>query len=142
MTAERVFFDTNILVYAYDNNAPAKQELARNLLRDAYRHGTGVLSVQVLGEFFHVAVIRKRLLAATEVEIILRDLSALQVELVDLPLVNSAVALHQRYGLNYWDSLILAAAKRAGCPTVFSEDFNSGQDYDGVHARNPFTPER
>jgi len=53
--------------------------------------------------------------------------------------VHLAVALHQRFHTSYWDSLILAAAKRAGCTTILSEDFNSGQDYDGVRARNPFT---
>jgi predicted nucleic acid-binding protein len=94
--------------------------------------------VQVLGEFFHVAVIRKALLTAAEAEIVLAELSALPVELVDLPVVHSAVALHKHFGTTYWDSLILATAKRAGCATVLSEDFNSGQRYDGVCARNPF----
>jgi len=139
MSAKRVFFDTNVLIYAYDNTAPAKQAVARNLLRDAFRQGNGVLSAQVLGEFFHVAVIRKALLAAAEAEVVVTELSALPVELIDFPLVLSAVALHKRFGTRYWDSLILAAAKRAGCATVLSEDFNSGQDYDGVRVQNPFT---
>jgi predicted nucleic acid-binding protein len=53
-------------------------------------------------------------------------------------LIPRAIALHRKFGTRYWDSLILATAKRAGCNVVLSEDFNSGQDYDGVRAQNPF----
>ena len=57
---------------------------------------------------------------------------------VDLPLVRSAVDASQRYGISYWDALIIAAAERAGCTRILSEDLNSGQIYNGVPVFNPF----
>ena len=57
---------------------------------------------------------------------------------IDLPMVRRAIATHSRYGTTYWDSLIIAAAERAGCAAILSEDFNTGQSYHGILAVNPF----
>lgn len=65
-------------------------------------------------------------------------LLGLQIVEVDLELVLRAVQIQRRFRTSYWDALVLAAAQRAGCPTLWSEDFNSGQDYDGVVVQNPF----
>lgn len=132
------YFDPNIAVYAYDNSDPAKQTVARSLLLKAAVTATGVLSTQVLGEFFHVTVVRKPLLTVSEARIALRALSKLRVATITPDLVERAVDLHERFQLRYWDALIIATANKEGCEEVLSEDMNHGQDYNGVRVTNPF----
>ena len=137
MTAN-VFFDTNIAVYAYDDTEPVKQSIARQLLKDAASRQVGVISVQVLGEFFHATVVRRKLLTCDLAVVALRALGSLKVVGIDAALVDDAIAFHRRFQLRYWDALILATARRAGARTVISEDLSDGQDYDGVGVHNPF----
>ncbi len=133
------FLDTNILVYAYDGHEPEKQIRAQTLLRTAIQEESAVLSVQVLGEFFVVVTRRiKEPLSASDAEKIIDTLSILPVAEIDLTLVKRAIATQTRYRISYWDSLIVAAAERAGCSTILSEDLNHGQKYNGVLVENPF----
>ncbi len=133
------FLDTNILVYAYDEHEPEKQIRAQTLLRKAIQEESAVLSVQVLGEFFVVVTRRiKEPLSSSDAEKIIDTLSILPVAEIDLTLVKRAIATQTRYRISYWDSLIVAAAERAGCSTILSEDLNHGQRYNGVLVENPF----
>ena len=137
---DRQFIDTNILVYAYDSADPTKQEQARRILRSGITEETAVLSAQVLGEFFTVVTSRIAVpLSAEEAEEVLGLLSVLPVVEIDLRLVLRATALHRLYGINYWDSLIVAAAQRAGCTQILTEDLNTGQSYQDILAVNPFS---
>ena len=52
--------------------------------------------------------------------------------------VHAAIDVHQRMGTSFWDAMILRSAKELDCQILYSEDLNSGQDYDGVLLRNPF----
>lgn len=135
----KIFFDTNIIFYAYDSSETVKQAKAQDLLIQAIAEGNGYTSVQVLGEFFHATVIRKKVLTAEKADLILRSLGGLHILDIDYPMVRSAIDNHRRYQTSYWDSLILAAAKRSGCETLFSEDLNTNQDYGGVKTLNPFS---
>ena len=133
------FIDTNILVYAYDSNDPVKQEYAQQLLRNCISDDTAVLSAQVLSEFF--TVVTKRIpnpLSTEEAEQVLDILGILPVVEIDYRLVRRAIDLHRLYGISYWDSLIVAAAHRAGCKQILTEDLNAGQSYQGVLVVNPF----
>lgn len=133
------FFDTNVLVYAVDASDPVKQNTAMKCVADAAADGDGALSVQVFGEFFHATVVRKQLLSADEAERAIRAYQPVfTVVSLDFDLVCDAISLHRRFQLRYWDSLILATARRAGCAQALSEDLNEGQDYDGVVVVNPF----
>lgn len=132
------FFDTNVVFYAYDSSQPDRRTTAEALLHEAALDGTGTLSTQVLGEFFHATVIRKGVLTADEAERAIGVLAALHVVDIERALVHVAIDYHRRYQLRYWDALIVAAAKRGGCVELLSEDLNDGQDYDGVRVRNPF----
>ncbi len=137
--ASRDFFDSNILIYAYDPRDRRKQEIAQRLLTDAIANDTGVLSAQTLGEFFNIVTRRlpsPQTIAAAEEAI--DELSALTVVGLDLSLVQRAVSTCQRYQISYWDALIIAAAERADCTRIFSEDLNAGQHYNGVPLVNPF----
>lgn len=133
--------DTNVLVYAYDSSDVEKQLKAQRLLSDAVRHGDGAVSVQVLGEFFHTLVIRRKLMTAAEASAAISALEAgLEVAVITPQLVKDAIAIHQRHQLRYWDALIVATARRVGCSEVISEDMNDGQDYSGIVVVNPFKP--
>jgi predicted nucleic acid-binding protein len=132
------FLDTNVIVYAYDTSEPIKQAKAQALLTDAMRLRDGAISTQVLGEFFHTVVIKRRLMSAIEAMTIIAALEAgFHVADITLPLVKDAMLIHQRFQLRYWDSLIIASAKSLGCAEIASEDMNEGQDYGGVVVVNP-----
>lgn len=135
------FFDTNVVVYAYDSSDPVRQSKAQQTLTDAVTHGDGAVSTQVFGEFFHTVVVRKNLMTRVEALRIITTLEAgLQVEAITPSLVKEAILIHQRYQLRYWDSLIVATALHCGCAKLVSEDLNDGQDYGGVVVSNPFKP--
>jgi predicted nucleic acid-binding protein len=137
--SDKVFLDSNVLVYAYDSSDRSKQAKAQELLERGIREDSAVVSAQVLGEFF-IAVTRKiaHPMRASEAAEAVEILSAIRVIEVDRMLVNEAIGAHQRYGISYWDGLILAAAERAGCRRVLSEDLNAGQEYGRVAVENPF----
>jgi predicted nucleic acid-binding protein len=136
----RDFFDTNVLVYAYDHSEPHKRRRALDLLVTAMERESGVLSAQVLGEFF--TTVTRRIpdpLSIDEAEEVIRQVTILPVMDLDLALVHRAVGTSRRYHISYWDALIIAAAERAGCLRIFSEDLNSGQSYNGILIENPFS---
>lgn len=137
--ADREFFDTNILIYASDRSAPEKQDRARRLLKHAIENETGVVSAQVLSEFFMVVTRRiQEPLSIEEAEQVIEQLAILPVVELDLALVRQAIGTCRRYQISYWDSLIVAAAERAGCTRVLSEDLTPGQIYHNVAVVNPF----
>ena len=135
----RDFFDANVLVYAYDPRNPVKQQRALDLLADALANDTGVLSAQVLAEFFN-AVTRKlpSPLSIADAEQAIARFALMPVVPLDLALMQRAVKVCQRYQIAYWDAQIVAAAAIAGCARIISEDLNPGQSYDGVVVVNPF----
>jgi len=134
----RSFVDTNVLVYAVDSADPAKQATARAVLTPSSASDF-VVSAQVLGEFY-VTVTRKlkRPVAATEAERMVQELRRLPVVAIDADDVLSAVAWSQEWGISYWDSLVVASARTAGCERILSEDLADGRSYGGVRVENPF----
>lgn len=135
MPAE-VFLDTNVLVYSFDADSPAKQRKAKELLA-----GSGwFVSWQVLQEFSSVALHRFK------VPLMPLDLSDyLTLKLWPrcriLPsevILTKALAIHARYGFRYYDSLVVASAMAGGAKTLFSEDLQHGQSIDSVTIENPF----
>ncbi len=137
--SDKVFLDSNILVYAYDRHDPQKQAKAQSILKLGIGKETAVLSSQVLGEFFVVVTRRiKEPMSADEARKVIDILSVLPVTEIDLPLVKRAINTHKNYGISYWDSLIVSAAERTGCDMILSEDFNEGQKYNGILVENPF----
>ena len=132
------FLDTNILVYGYDVTDIRKQRIAQNLVRRALA-GEVVASTQVIAEF--AATLLHKLSPAVPAEDVLRILDALApIKLVapDNDLVRRAVEARSKYGLHFYDGMIIAAAERAGCTTIWSEDLSDGQRYFGLSVSNPF----
>ena len=135
----RAFLDTNVLVYAYDQDEPDKRAVAQQLLRDSILEETGVLSAQVLGEFF--VTVTKRIstpMSPGDALRIVEYLQVLPVVEIDGPMARRAMGTSERYLVAYWDALIIAAAERGQCARVLSEDLADGQVYHGVTVANPF----
>ena len=132
------FLDSNVLVYAYDMSDPRKQRLAQDLVRKAIA-GESVMSTQVLAEF--AATLLHKLSPPVPPDAVLLILNALgPIRLVapDGDIVRRAVEARASYGLHFYDGMIVAAAERAGCGRIWSEDLNAGQRYFGVTVTNPF----
>lgn len=136
MSARR-FLDTNLLVYAYDLDAPDKRAVALRWVEQGWTAlGDCAISVQVLQEL-HVNLEKRGVERAVAGQIV-RDFAAWPVVENSLALLLSAVNEQARWQLSLWDALILAAARASGAAELLSEDFNHGQDYGGVRAVNPF----
>lgn len=136
MNAKR-FLDTNILLYAYDLDAPSKRAVAVRFVEDGWTTpGDTAISVQVLQEM-HVNLVKSGV-SRTEATRIVRDFTNWPVVENTLELFASALDAHARWKISLWDSLILVAAHASGASELITEDLNHGQDYDGVHVLNPF----
>ena len=136
---DKLFLDTNILVYAYDSHDLHKQAIAQALLTTSIEQENGVISVQVLGEFFTVVTKHiKQPMSVEEAQQIIGSMSILPVQEIDLSLVNRAIVTHSRYKISYWDALIVSAAERSNCEKIVTEDLNDDQTYHGITAFNPF----
>ena len=132
------FLDSNVLVYAYDVSDPRKQHIAQDLVRKAIG-GEIVISTQVLAEF--AATLLYKLSPAglpNDVLAILNALGPIRLILPDGDTVRRAIEARTSYGLHFYDGMIVAAAERAGCSRIWSEDLNAGQRYFGVAVDNPF----
>ena len=133
----RSFFDSNVLVYADDKAAPAKQRRALELVAEHRRAGTGVVSLQVLQEYF-VTVTRKLGVDAHIVRRKVELLAEFDVAAPDVADILAAIDLHRLHGFSFWDALVLRAAKQSGCSVLLSEDFQQSREIDGVRVVNPF----
>jgi predicted nucleic acid-binding protein len=133
------FVDTNILIYAEDRDAKAKHRTARDIVVDLWESREGVVSAQVLQEFY-VNATRKRkrpLAPAKAKEIVEEYLTWTVIDNTGSMLVD-AIELHRKAQLSFWDALIVQAAIRGGCDRLYSEDLNAGQRYGSVVVVNPF----
>ena len=137
--SDNVFVDTNILLYSRDASEPEKQALASARLDELWEAHTGRLSVQVLNEFF-VNATRKLDpgLSPEEAWDDIEALSAWEPLPLDMAILARAFSVQQRYGLSWWDSLIVAAAEASGCSRILSEDLSDGASYFGIIVENPF----
>lgn len=137
MSAERIFIDTNVFTYLFDDSEPAKQERAQRLLLDEKREI--FVSTQVLQELFVALTKGRDPITTPEVaERAVREAAGYSVVQVDVPLVLSAIETAQKHQLSFWDALIVRAAAHADCGALMSEDLNHGQVIEGVRVENPF----
>ena len=132
------FVDTNVLVYADDRSAGVKRDVARELIRTAFRDGGAKLSTQVLAEFFAVAT-RKLQLSAASARRRVEIYTTLEVIRPSVDDVLAAIDLHRLHGLAIWDSLIVRSALASGCAILYTEDLQHEQAFDGLRVVNPFS---
>ncbi len=133
----KTFIDTNILVYSLDQADPQKQMKARTLLKVAQTSRTGVLSTQVLQEFYVIAT-GKLKLEPTLAKRITQSMANFTTVTIDFLLIEQAMDICQSDKLFFWDALIVAAASSADCQAIWTEDLNHDQVVRGVEIINPF----
>jgi predicted nucleic acid-binding protein len=136
---DRVFLDTNILVYARDISERDKNEISRRIIGELWEKGTGCISTQVCNEFY-VTVTSKlsNPLTAEEAWLDIEDFGSWSPIPLTMSCLEIARDVQKQYKISWWDSLIIAAAVQGGCGKIYSEDLNSGQSYLGLEVVNPF----
>jgi predicted nucleic acid-binding protein len=136
----KYFLDTNIFVYSLDVTAPAKARRAAKLVRDGLDTGNGIVSYQVVQEFFSVAFRRfARPMSAFAAEEYLNTVFRPLLAVHSSPaLLVSALQVYGQHHLSWYDSLIVAAAQEAGCSILYSEDMQHGQRLNGLRIEDPF----
>jgi len=134
--------DTNVLVYAYDRSEPAKQERALSVLNSLVSAGRGVVSTQVLGEFFATLTLKlkPRLDSEDAIERLERHAHLWKVIPLTPAVVLAAARASLGFRLNHWDAQLWAAARLNGISLILSEDFSHGTSLGGVRFVNPFLP--
>jgi len=137
---EKVFFDTNVLIYQFDHASPAKQEQAVKLIGQYILEGRAVISSQVAQEFMNVAL--KKFITKPSVEelrLMITDmLQPLCAHTPSFDFYRRALALYALHGMSFYDTLIIQAAIDLGCGTLYSEDLQDGQQFGALTVRNPF----
>jgi predicted nucleic acid-binding protein len=137
--SDKIFVDSNVLVYAHDLDADEKNRKAGEIVRDLWTNQNGVVSTQVLQEFY-VNVTRKipQPLEKPEAREVIRNYSLWQTEFIDSSDVFRASEIEESNQINFWDALIVVAAVKGGASLLLSEDLNAGQVIGGVVIENPF----
>jgi predicted nucleic acid-binding protein len=134
---ELSFFDTNVLVYADDNDAPLKQTRAISLIAEHRRERSLVVSLQVLQEYFVIVTRKIKLdpvIAQGKVQILARGKV---VRFTEHDIIAS-IELHRLHQLSFWDAMIVHAARKANTTVLYTEDLSHGSSIAGVTIRNPF----
>jgi predicted nucleic acid-binding protein len=137
--SDRAFVDTNVLIYAHDVDAGVKHEIARSVLRDLWVNRRGILSTQVLQEFYvNVTKTIRMPLAKNEARAVVTASAPWCVEGISTSDVAAAFRIEDEATIGFWDALIIAVASRSGARRVLSEDLTAGQVIAGVAIENPF----
>lgn len=131
------FFDSNIIVYAYDPDAGVKRSRAHDLIDRHARDATLTVSTQVLQESY-VNLVRRRHLKPDQALRVVGDLADSRVVPADAASVLRGLQLSQRHQLSPWDGSIVQAALDAGCTVLYTEDLQAGQRFGDLEVVNPF----
>ena len=137
-TSDRTFIDTNVLIYAHDVDAKAKHQIAKARLHELWSERTGVLSVQVLQEFY-VNVTRKiqTPLSRDLARVVVSSYAIWCTETTHTE-ISTAFRIEDESRIGFWDALIVSSAVKSGATRILSEDLNAGQRIAGIVIENPF----
>jgi len=136
--SDKVFIDTNVLIYAHDADAGEKQQIAKGLLRGLWLERTGALSVQVLQEFY-VNVTRK-IASPMPKELARLVVTSYAIWCAETTTaeITAAFRIEDESQIGFWDALIISSAAKSGASRILSEDLNAGQRIAGILVENPF----
>jgi predicted nucleic acid-binding protein len=137
---DRAFIDTNIFVYSFDNRFAEKQQTAKNIIHHGLKNHNCFISFQVIQEFLNVASTKfEKPLKAEDCRLFLNSvLTPLWRVYPSTELYTSALDISGRFQYSFYDSLIIAAAIEISADILYSEDFQHGQQIDGLRIVNPF----
>lgn len=133
----RKFFDTNVFLYAFLDQGSEKKNVAIKLITDAVRDGDGWISTQVIREFSNV-MLKKSGKSVGEVKQALALFDKFKVIEDTVHLAVRALEVKERYGTQYFDSVLIVTAEKGLCDVMYTEDLNDGQEYCRVKSINPF----
>ncbi|MGA2350213.1 MAG: PIN domain-containing protein [Terracidiphilus sp.] len=138
--SDRFFLDTNIFVYSFDQSSHEKSQKSAQLIREALTTHKGIISYQVVQEFFNVALRRfSQPMKAADCEQYLGTVFRPLLGVHSSPaLYAEGLNLHAHGGLSWYDALIVAAAMQAQCDLLYTEDLQHGQRFGNLQIRNPF----
>ncbi len=133
----KTFIDTNIFVYSLDKANPEKQQQARSLLTAVKNSGTGVISTQILQEFYVVSTGKLNIDKSLAKRITL-SLANFDLITVDKTIIKIAIDCADNNNISFWDALVISSAAAGGCKSVWTEDLSHNQVINGVRVENPF----
>ena len=136
---DKIFVDTNILIYAHDMDAGVKHDVANSIIEKIWEEKTGIISTQVIQEFY-VNITRKIPNPITPVLArgIILNYFSWHLEPIDPHTILFASEIEERHVLSFWDSLIVATASQSNARKILTEDLNHGQVIEGTLIENPF----
>lgn len=136
----KFFLDTNIFVYSFDSESPAKQTKAMEIINEALSGNKGAISFQVIQEFLNVSAGKfKKPLSRQEAGLYLKEVLLPLCEIYpSSEFYMNVLELKERTGYSFYDAMIVEAAFSGGCNTLFSEDFQHGHKINGLTIKNPF----
>jgi len=134
----KTFIDTDILIYAHDLDAPAKNEIAKAVLRELWSERTGVLSVQVLQEFY--ANVTRKIASPLSKDSARSVVSSYAIWCMETTPteISAAFRIEDESRIGFWDALIVSSAVKSGATRILSADLNAGQRIAGILIENPF----
>lgn len=134
-----VFVDTNVLLYGVDDRIPEKRDRARAWIAACWKRRCGRISTQVLAEFYwNARSLFTGPVSAGDARAEVRRYQHWRPWVIDHPTVEAAWAVESRYGLGYWDALMVAAAQQQGCTLMLTDVLSHDQVIDSVRIVNPF----
>jgi predicted nucleic acid-binding protein len=141
VTSALTFVDTNVLVYSQDRRDDRRRRIAQDILGDLWASGTGVLSTQVLQEFYNAGTRKLQLEPASARRVVALYAEWPVVE-TTAQLIVSASLLHERHSFSFWDAMVVEAALLSGAATLLSEDLQDGRRIGDLTIQNPFRPDQ
>ncbi len=136
--SDKTFIDTNVLIYAHDIDAGAKHQVAKAVLQKLWNEKTGLLSAQVLQEFY--VNVTGKILTPLSKDLARRVVSSYSIWCMETTPTEilSAFRIEDESGIGFWDALIVSAASKSDVRRILSEDLNAGQRVAGILIENPF----
>src|ERR1700733_12916523 len=140
--SDKTFVDSNILIYAHDVDAKTKHDVARSVLRELWSQRTGMLSMQVLQEFY--MNVTRKIVSPLRKDVARLVVSSYSIWCIETPPAEIAAAfrIEDESRIGFWDALIVASAARSGAAQILSEDLNAKQTIAGIRVENPFAQVR
>ena len=138
---DKVFLDTNVFIYSIDTSPAQKHkgDIARQLVKQHVRDGSGVISIQVLQEFYRVSTEKIEAPLSTEAALeYMHYVAVLETVHPDFSMLVAAIRLHKKLKISFWDALILQAASSSDCTLLLTEDMQAGLLVDNPVVKNPF----
>lgn len=138
---DKCFLDTNIFIYAIDTSPDLieKREISRHLIKEHIKDETGVISIQVLQEFYQVSTHKIQVPLSTEEALeYLHYMAVLDTIHPEFDMIVTGIRLHEKHRISFWDALIVQAALTVGCTRLLTEDLQHGFEIDHLVVENPF----